>query len=139
MHSNYNLDITTSDFNQTSGTYCPGPVTFTCVGTRIGAALFWRVNGFTEADYAFESSHETFPRSVNINIDGVTVEIISASANPPGSLTTDITSVFNVSDVSVLNGASLHCADLSIQSNTFIIEVVNTLGNLILPLKLTLL
>ena len=85
------------------------------------------MNGSTVADYAFESS-VTIPRSVNLAtpLDGVTVKIIGASPNPPGSRTTDITSVFNVSDVLVLNGASLHCADYS---NTLIIEGVNTLGN----------
>ena len=95
------------------------------------------MNDSTVASYAFESS-VTFPRSVNLNIplDGVTVKIISTSLNPPGSNTIDITSVFNVSDVSVLNGASLHCADIKTQSNMFIIEVENTSGIQLLPLEL---
>ena len=102
------------------------------MGTQIAPAFFWRVNSSTVANYAFEPSHITFPRSVNINtpIDGVTIEIISASTNPPGGITIDINSLFNVSDVSVLNGASLHCADSVMQrhSNMIIIEVDETLG-----------
>ena len=41
---------------QTSGTHCPGPVTFTCVGTQI-SALFWQVNGSTVTTYVFEATH----------------------------------------------------------------------------------
>ena len=105
---------------QTLGTYCPGPVIFTCVGTGIIPSLFWRVNGSTVANYAFESSH-TFPRSLNINppLDDVTVEIVNAS----GLSTINVTSVLNVTDVLVLNGASLHCADVQIESDTLLIDV----------------
>ena len=70
-----------------------------------------------------------FPRSLNINppLDDVTVEIINAS----GVSTINITSVLNVTDVLVLNRASLHCADVQIESNTLLIGV-DTLRKLFL-------
>ena len=114
---------------QTSGTYCPGPITFTCVGTQIGAGLFWEVNGSTVASYQFRVT-DTFPQnlsvSINPTLNGVMAEVISASINPPGSSTIDITSMLSVRNVSALNGASLYCEIVQLQSNVIQIEVDKT-------------
>ena len=100
---------------QTSGTYCPGPVTFTCVVTQINA-LLWLVNSSTLTTYTHK-----FPLPRNFPLDGVMAEIINASFNSPPSF--DVTSVLNVNDVSVLNGTSLQCATSFSQSDSFHIEV----------------
>ena len=114
-------ELTLTSQPQTSGTYyCPGPVTFTCVGTQINA-LIWRVNGSNEATYVFLPTH-MFPFTLNSPLDGVMVEITSASFNSPPSF--DATSVLNVSDVSVLNETSLQCAASLDQSDIFQIQVL---------------
>ena len=123
--------LTLTSQPQTSGTYCPRPVTFTCVGTQIAPSLFWRVNGSNVVTYVFQQDHN-FPLTLNINppLDGATVEIHNASINPPGSITIDITSVLTVVNASVLSAANLQCATssgLNRQSNTLLVEVDNSL------------
>ena len=109
---------------QTSGTFCPGPVTFTCVGTQIGAGLFWEVNGATLVSYGFRVT-DTFPQTLMMEhpLEGVVAMVTSASINPPGASTIDITSVLSVRDVSVLNGAYLQCAEAAVQASISRIEV----------------
>ena len=93
---------------QTSGTYCPGPVNFTCVGTDIGSSFFWNVNGTTVASYPYRTN-DLFPRRLTINLplDGVVVEITNASQLQNGNY--NITSTFNVLDISDLTGTLLQC------------------------------
>ena len=90
----------------TSGTYCPGPVNFTCVGTDIGDSLFWLVNDSIAASYPFKAG-DTYPQSLTVTppLDQVTIQIISVTTNANSNL--DIISVFAVGDVSVLFGASI--------------------------------
>ena len=127
--------LTLTSQPQTSGTYCPGPVTFTCVGTRINA-LIWLVNDSIEIAYAFQAT-DMFPLPLNFHVDGVMAVITSASFNPPAYF--DITSILNVSNVSVLNRTSLQCETSVSQSEIFQIKV-NSLSKLhmINYLKLTL-
>ena len=113
---------------QTSGTYCAGPVTFTCVGTQIGVGLQWLVNNSIVATYNFRDTQTfPFPLTVDPSLDGVVAAVTSASAiNLTDAREIDITSVLNASDVSVLNGASLQCEILQEQSNVLQIEVADT-------------
>ena len=111
--------LTLTSQPQASGTYCPGPVTFTCVGTQI-SALLWRVNGSTVTAYIFQCADE-FPLYLNFPLDGVMAAITSASIVSLGCY--DITSVLNVSDVSVLNRTSLQCAASLSQSDIIHIQV----------------
>ena len=111
--------LTLTSQPQTSRTYCPGPVTFTCVGTRVAATLLWEVNGSTVVTimpYGFRDT-DTFPffLSVSPPLDGVMAAITSASSNPPGAFTIDITSVLSVGAVSILNGTSLQCVTNNVQ------------------------
>ena len=116
--------LTLTSQPQTSGTYCPGPVTFTCVGTQI-SALFWQVNGSTVTMYIFEAIQE-FPLHLDFPLDGVMAVITSASIVSMGF---DITSVLHISDMSVLNETFLQCAAPLNQSD--IIQIlVNTLSKL---------
>ena len=108
---------------QSSGVYCPGPVTFTCVGTEIGI-LFWNLNDRTLATYAYRSGDE-FPLTVPLNSPpaGVTVTITNAFSEM--SLL-NLTSVLIVDDVSVLNDSSVQCEEPGIESAVFniIVEAV---------------
>ena len=112
---------------QTSGTYCPGPVTFTCVGTQIGISLFWQMNGSDVAMYTYQVSHE-FPYHLIVNPPHIEGVISSASFNSSTS-TINITSILNVSNVTYLNGTSLQCADF--QMNSGLTIQVSMLGKLL--------
>ena len=116
--------LTLTSQPQTSGTYCPGPVTFTCVGIQIGPGLFWQMNGSIVASYGFRPTDMfPLPLSVNPPLDGVMVTITNAAISPPGASTIDITSVLSVSDVSVLNKFPLQCCRTYFSCNTLNIEV----------------
>ena len=91
--------------------YCPGrPVSFTCVGTEITSTLFWVVNGSEVADYGY-SSRIDLPVDLYIDpqLDGVTAVVTEVDRTT--NTLFNITSIFSVSDVTVLNGASLQCGD----------------------------
>ena len=117
------MQLTLTSQPQTTGTYCPGPVTFTCVGIEI-TGLFLLVNGSTVASYSFRVG-DTFPLPLEVDppLDGVMAEITSASFNQPGAVTIDIISELSVSDVSILNGASLQCETAQTRSNMLRIDV----------------
>ena len=89
---------------------CPGPVNFTCVGTEITSTLFWFVNGSRVATYGY-NSRDVLPVDLVINppLDGVTAVI--TEVNRITNILFNITSIFSVSDVTVLNGAYLQCGD----------------------------
>ena len=113
--------LTLTSQPQTSGTYCPGPVTFTCVGTQINA-LIWNVNGSRVATYIFQENDE-FPYALPLDfpLDGV-MAIITNAINSSAAF--DITSLLNVNDVSVLNGTSLQCKSSLNDGETFQIQVI---------------
>ena len=117
--------LTLTSEPQTSGTYCPGPVTFTCVGTQIGGGLFWRVNGSTVAMYRFQDTIQyPFHLAVNPPLDSVTAVVTTVSINY-NTFQINITSQLRAGDVTVLNGAALQCESI-LQSNVLRIEVGNT-------------
>ena len=89
---------------------CPGPVNFTCVGTEVTSTLFWLVNGSRVAVYG-HSSRDDLPEDLVFfsPLDGVTARI--TEADPTTNNLFNITSIFSVSDVTVLNGSSLQCGD----------------------------
>ena len=90
--------------------HCPGPVIFTCVGTEVTPTLFWFVNGSRVATYGY-NSRDVLPVDLDINppLDGVTAVI--TEVNRITNTLFNITSIFSVNDVAVLNGSSLQCGD----------------------------
>ena len=80
------------------------------MGTQIEGNLFWLVNGSDVAMYSFRET-DIFPYNLSNNtpLDGVIAAVTSASENPPGSWTIDITSVLSARDTSVLNATFLWC------------------------------
>ena len=101
--------------------FCPGPVNFTCVGTEIGPSFFWVVNSDRVVNYAFRST-DTFPLPLDvIMLDGVEAEVSRASVDQDGLVS--ITSVLRVNNISVLNGATLRCEDVTPRAS----ETINVL------------
>ena len=113
---------------QSSGVYCPGPVTFTCVGTEIGT-LFWVVNDRTLAAYAYRSDDE-FPMTLPLisTPAGAIVQITDASSEMN---LLNVTSTFTVDDVTVLNGSSVQCEEAAIESNVIRIFVSDNIDGMI--------
>ena len=111
-----------------TGSFCQGHVQFTCTGTEIGTVLDWVLNGFVIAKYSFITGH-TYPFPVpptngTIFPPGVVINVTEAAviSNPGNSI--DITTILDVSDVSVLNQLPLHCVDgIQFRSNVINIEV----------------
>ena len=103
-----------------SGVYCPGPVTFTCVGTEIGT-LFWIVNDRTLATYGYRDD-DNFPLTLPLNSPpaGATVQIINASS---ARNLLNVTSIFSVDDVTVLNRSYVQCEEVLIATEPFNIFV----------------
>ena len=116
MPSDATLDLTPQP------PYCPGPVIFTCVGTEITSSLFWIVNGSEVAAYGY-SSRVDLPVDLDIDppLDGVTAVVTEVDRIT--NTLFNITSIFNVSDVTVLNGASLQCGDSNNASHPLIISM----------------
>ena len=114
-------NVLASTFSLTSTHYynstCPGrPVNFTCVGSGITSSLFWLVNGSEVAAYGYRTNHE-FPFVLDVDppLDGETA--IVTDVDGPTDNVFNITSILSVSNVTVLNGASLQCEDSQDASN----------------------
>lgn len=107
------------------GYFCPGPVIFTCVGSKISTTLFWEVNGIVIATYAFRSS-DTFDNPIALTVNppfdqnGIEVEVINATTNRRDI---NISSELRANNVSLLNSLSVTCADSNLQSNVIHIMV----------------
>lgn len=106
-------------------THCPGPVTFTCAGTDIGAGILWRVNGSTAATYVYLINH-SFPRKVPVVVplEGVTIHVSYVTRDGNRY----ITSTLRADDVTVLDQSSLQCLGTNVLSNMMNIEVVTYPG-----------
>ena len=105
--------------------YCPGrPVSFTCVGTEITSSLFWLVNGSEVADYGHKAGQEyPFVLDIDSPLDEVTA-VITDVDGPTNNNLYNITSIFSVSDVTVLDGTSLQCEDSQDASYPLIISLL---------------
>ena len=83
-------------------------------GTEIGPNFWGVVNGDRVTNIAFRST-DTYPDVAML--DGVIAEIRSASADQ-SNLIVNITSVLSVSNMSILNGATVRCEDLMTSSES---------------------
>ena len=89
--------------------YCPGPVLFTCNATGITIVFRWKLNSHIVGEYAFDPSDE-YP--LNLTATSPLIESIQViSVTLDGNSLEYIISTLRVSDVSVLNGSSIHCED----------------------------
>ena len=101
---------------------------FICKGTEIAIVFEWQLNNSNIVQYTFNDSH-SFPRSVpvdSLSYPGVEIQIVDATRT--GSLI-NICSTLTVNDISLLNGSSLHCADVIGNPNRMIDILVEPLGN----------
>ena len=100
----------------TNGSYCPGTVQFTCVGTNILIVLDWKIDGSIIATYSFRRTDE-FPLvvpPVPSTPEGVEVTILAAVFINDSRL--NITSVLRGS-VADLRGSTVYCSETTSTSN----------------------
>ena len=108
--------VLTSEPSLSLGPLCERHVLFTCIGTELPFILHWVVNGSIFAVYAFSSTH-TYPfpldpvPSASSFPPGVVVNVNDATLSPNVANAIDITTILDVSDVSVLDRSSLRCED----------------------------
>ena len=119
------LDLT-SGLNSSRETFCPGQMVFTCTATDISVLFRWELDDISICSYAYRSTH-VYPLNLTVSsalIDSI--QIISATVDG-NSL--DLVSTLRVSDLSVLNGSSLHCEDALQRESNAIDIVVSSIGN----------
>ena len=122
--------VLTSEPSLSSGPLCERHVQFTGTGTEIPFVLHWVFNGSIFATYSFSSTHmypfplDPVPPASSFP-PGVVVNVAVAAPNPNVDTSIDITTILDVSDVSVLNQSSFYCEDSLeiIRSNVIDIEV----------------
>ena len=123
--------VLTSEPSLSSGPLCERHVQFTCTGTELPYVLHWVLNDSIFAIYPFSSTHlypfplDPVPPASSSFPPGVVVNVTSAALNPNVPTSIDISTILDISDVSVLDRSSLYCED-SIQltrSNVIDIEV----------------
>ena len=73
------LSLTSSP--QLNGPICPGPIEFTCVGTRVPIILEWRLNDTIHGSYIFRGDTRPDNISLNPTIPGVMAQVTSVSQN----------------------------------------------------------
>ena len=117
--------VVTSVPASSSEPYCPGPVLFTCNATDISAVLRWELNDNSIGEYTFDQT-DRYPLDLTVTSPLIdSIQVISATRDE-NSNSLDIISTLRVSNVSVLNGTSVHCEDsLGRESNEAIISVVS--------------
>ena len=94
--------------------YCPGPVLFTCNATGIGVIFYWELNDTKIGQYIFDP-RAIYPLDLTVTSPLIdSIQVISATIR---RTSLDINSTLRVSDVSVLNGSSIHCEDLLLRES----------------------
>ena len=122
--------VLTSEPSFSSGPLCERHVQFTCTGTELPVVLHWVLNDSIFATYSFTPTR-TYPFPLDpvppasSFPPGVVVSVNDAALSPNVANAIDITTILDVSDVSVLNLSSLYCEDSIqlIRSDVIDIEV----------------
>ena len=111
--------VLTSD---SPGPFCQGPVVFTCNATNIAVVLHWVMDDVRISSYTFNPM-DTYPLNLTVTSSlPAWIQVTSASFNV---YTINVVSTLSISDVSVLNGSSLHCEDqLFVESNSTDVNVI---------------
>ena len=118
------LSLTSSP--QLNGPICPGPIEFTCVGTRIPFLLQWRLNDTVHGRYSYTGD----TRPVNIILDppipGVVAQVTSVSPNED-NISMNIT--FTLSGgASALDGSSVQCTAFRVTSKIYMVNVIGMIN-----------
>lgn len=102
-----------------SGLFCEGPVTFTCVGTEISPNQFWVVNGESISSFPYEPIDFPFQITFNsqVQLSGVMSEVTHAVVT--SDIRINITVTLTASNISVLDGVIFQCEDSFESSNSF--------------------
>ena len=112
----------TSEPSSSARPFCPGHVQFTCTGTELPVVLRWVLNDTIIATFTFQPTL-TYPFPLDPTTSfppGVVINVTSA-ANNVNSI--NITTILDVSDVSVLNRSSLYCEDSANISRSNVINI----------------
>ena len=111
---------------QLNGPICPGPIEFTCVGTRVPIALQWRLNDTVHGTYV--NTGDTRPVNITLNplLPGVMAQVTSVSPNEDG-VSMNITSTLS-GDASALDGSSVQCTAFSLTSEIYIVNVIGMIN-----------
>ena len=106
---------------QLNGPICPGPIEFTCVGTRVPFILQWILNGTIYGRYFFDGGTSLVSISLNPPIPGVMAQVTSVSQNQD-NVSINITSTLS-GGTSILEGSSVQCESLPFTSNPYTVNV----------------
>ena len=118
------LILTPSYSSSVPGTFCPGPVQFTCVGIATSVILEWTLEGVRIGTYIFHFEDE-FPQDLSVMWTSLQIDSIQIVNASQVGLGINIVSTLSVSDVSILNGSSLQCQDgLGHESNAIVFNVI---------------
>ena len=107
---------------QLSGPICPGPIEFTCVGTRVPFTFQWRLNDTFNGTYSFAGDTRPVSTPLDPPIPGVMAQVTSVSANEDG-VTMNITSTLS-GNASALDGSSVQCRAVTFISNIHMVDVI---------------
>ena len=113
------LSLTSSP--QLNGLICPGPIEFTCVGTRVPVVLEWRLNDTVYGEYVFTGDTSPFSITLNPLLPGVTSQVTSVSPNEDG-LSVNITSTLS-GGASIFDGSSFRCTSSTFTSTSHKVSV----------------
>ena len=111
--------ITLTSEPDTNGSYCPGQVTFTCIGTNVANGLDWVLNGTVYNTFTLMRDDNNFPRLISER-NNVSISIISASLveNSPGI---NLVSTFSVESLNPILNGYISCETLSRSSSQFLV------------------
>ena len=114
------LSLTSSP--QLNGPICPGPIEFTCVGTRVPFTFQWRLNDTVRGRYSFEGN--TTPVSITLDplLPGVMSQVTSVSQNQD-NVSMNISSTLS-GGTSALDGSSVQCTVITADSEIYMVNVI---------------
>ena len=125
----------TSEPESSTGAYCYGPITFTCVCYYNGGGLFWLIDNKETAFYVVRLS-DVHPYPLywrGSPIEGLTALAVDGVVrNPPDFRSFNVTITLSTKNVSMLNGKTVQCAEAFLESNKFHVTSRNPAGKLII-------
>ena len=112
--------VLTSD-PDSNGSYCPGPVTFTCIGTSVSNGVSWVINDTTIYTYNFQPHREMFETIVS----NFTVAVVNASVASSSSI--NIIFTLKADTVNSILGSIVSCRTFCCSSSNLVIHLNGTI------------
>ena len=111
---------------QLNGPICPGPIEFTCVGTRVPLFLDWRLNDTVRGNFIFREDTRPVNIALNPLLPGVMAQVTSVSPNKDG-VTINVTSTLS-GGTSALDGSSVQCTASTVTSEVYMVNVIGMIN-----------